>query len=593
MAAHAKDLRARDGKAFSRHVADAARTRGQTYLPAEPVARPMPRTLESDRVVRAPRGTEISCRSWGPEAALRLLMNNLDPEVARDPRHLIVYGGRGKATRDWESFDRIVAALRRLTQEETLLVQSGKPVGVFPTHPEAPRVLIANALIVPRWATDEIFWDLEAKGLTMYGQMTAGSWVYIGTQGILQGTYETLASLARLEFHSPDLRGRWMLSSGLGEMGGAQPLAVTMLGGAALIVDVDPRALERRLGHRYLDVEAASLDEALERVRAAASAGKPLSVGLCANAADVYPEIVRRGIVPDIVSDQTAAHDLRVGYIPQGLSVEQAAEARARDLPGYLARVGQSIALEARAILDLQAKGARTFDYGNNFRTQARDAGVANAFEIPGYVPKYIRPLFAVGSGPFRWLALSGAPEDIGRIDRMILSEFAANEHLCRWIRLAGEKVRFQGLPARICYMGYGERERFGHLVNALVHDGELRAPVAIGRDHHDTGSVASPFRETESMRDGSDAIADWPILNALLNVASGATWVSVHHGGGVGIGNSIHAGLVIVADGTEAADRRIGRALHNDPGLGVARHADAGYPESLRIAEHARFRVP
>jgi urocanate hydratase len=551
------------------------------------------RTVESDRVVRAPRGTNLSCRGWGQEAALRLLQNNLDPEVARDPRHLIVYGGRGKAARDWESFDRIVAALTSLGNDETLLVQSGKPVGVFPTHAEAPRVLIANALIVPRWATDEIFWDLEGRGLTMYGQMTAGSWVYIGTQGVLQGTYETLASLARTEFAAHDLSKRWMLTSGLGEMGGAQPLAVTLLGGAALVVDVDPHAIDRRLEHRFLDVRARDLDDALAQVRDAKSAGRALSVGLCANAADVYAEIAQRGIVPDIVSDQTAAHDLTVGYIPQGLTVEAAAAARASDLGSYLARVRASIAVEARAILQLKRAGAKTFDYGNNFRGQARDAGVADAFDIPGYVPRYIRPLFAVGSGPFRWLALSGAPDDIHRIDRMILSEFSENEHLCRWIRLASERVKFQGLPARICYMGYGERERFGHRVNALVHDGELAAPVAIGRDHHDTGSVASPFRETEAMADGSDAIADWPVLNALLNVASGATWVSVHHGGGTGIGNSIHAGLVVVADGTPDADRKIGRCLHNDPGIGVARHADAGYPESIRIARTARFRVP
>ena len=552
----------------------------------------MPRTLESDRIIRAPRGSELTCRGWGQEAALRLLTNNLDPEVARDPAHLIVYGGRGKAARDWESFDAIVNALRRLGSDETLLVQSGKPVGIFPTTADAPRVLIANALLVPRWATDEIFWDLEARGLTMYGQMTAGSWVYIGTQGILQGTYETLAALARTEFQSPDLTGRWMLTSGLGEMGGAQPLAVTMLGGAALVVDVDPRAIRRRLDLHYLDREAPDLDQGLDLVTRAAAERRPLSVGLRANAADVFPEVVRRGVRPDVVSDQTAAHDLRVGYIPQGLTVETAAEERARDLPGYLARVKASLAAEARAILALRASGSCTFDYGNNFRTQARDAGVRNAFDIPGYVPRYIRPLFAVGSGPFRWLALSGDPEDIHRIDRMILSEFSDHEHLCRWIRLAAEKVRFQGLPARICYMGYGDRERFGHLVNVLVRDREVSAPVAIGRDHHDTGSVASPFRETEAMRDGSDAIADWPILNALLNVASGATWVSVHHGGGVGIGNSIHAGLVIVADGTADADRRIGRALHNDPGLGVARHADAGYPESLAIARAARFRL-
>ncbi len=553
----------------------------------------MVRTLESDREIHAPRGTALTCRGWPQEAALRLLQNNLDPEVARDPHHLVVYGGRGKAARDWESYDLIVETLRTLGSDETLLVQSGKPVGVFPTHTEAPRVLIANANVVPRWATDDIFWDLESRGLTMFGQMTAGSWIYIGTQGILQGTYETLASLARIEFGAPDLAGRWVLTSGLGEMGGAQPLAITLLHGVGLIVDVDPRALRRRLEHRYLDAEAGTLDEALDLVTAATTERRALSVGLCANAADVYPEIVRRGVVPDVVSDQTAAHDLLVGYIPRGMTVETAAVARSADRAAYLAAVRASLADEARAILALVRSGSKAFDYGNNFRTQARDAGVSNAFEIPGYVPKYIRPLFAVGSGPFRWLALGGAPSDIHRIDRMIRSEFADNEPLVRWIRLAGERVRFQGLPARICYMGYGERERFGHLVNDLVRSGELEAPIAIGRDHHDTGSVASPYRETEAMRDGSDAIADWPILNALLNVASGATWVSVHHGGGVGIGNSIHAGLVVVADGSPEADRRIGRVLHNDPGIGVARHADAGYPESVQIARSARFRIP
>ncbi|MGI0067042.1 MAG: urocanate hydratase [Thermoplasmata archaeon] len=553
----------------------------------------MPDHPPGPRPVRAPRGPTLRCRTWGAEAALRLLMNNLDPEVARDPDHLIVYGGRGKAARDWASFDRIVAALETLGADETLLIQSGKPVGVFPTHPDAPRVLIANALLVPHWATDEIFWDLEARGLTMYGQMTAGSWVYIGTQGILQGTYETLASLARIEFQSADLAGRWFLSSGLGEMGGAQPLATTMLGGVALVVDVDPRALRRRLDLRYLDEEALTLDDALARVHRAVQERRALSVGLCANAAEVYPELVRRRVVPDIVSDQTAAHDLSYGYIPKGRSIESAAAERSREPASYVREVLASIAEEARAILELRRGGARAFDYGNNFRTQARAGGVANAFEIPGYVPMYIRPLFAVGSGPFRWLALSGDAEDIHRIDRMILSEFTDNQPLGRWIRLASERVRFQGLPARICYMGYGERERFGQRVNAMVHDGELAAPIAIGRDHHDSGSVASPYRETEGMRDGSDPIADWPILNALLNVASGATWVSVHHGGGVGIGNSIHAGLVIVADGTPEADRRIGRALHNDPGIGVARHADAGYPESIELARSARFRIP
>jgi urocanate hydratase len=545
------------------------------------------------REVRAPRGTERSCRGWAQEGALRLLMNNLDPEVARDPDQLIVYGGRGKAARSWADFDKIVATLKTLENDETLLIQSGKPVGVFPTHPAAPRVLIANALIVPHWATDEIFWELEAKGLTMYGQMTAGSWIYIGTQGILQGTYETLAALARTEFHSETLAGRWMLSSGLGEMGGAQPLAVTMLGGVALIVDVDPDKIARRLRLEYLDVEASGLDDALQRVRGAIAELRPLSVGLCANAADVYPELVRRGVVPDIVSDQTAAHDLTVGYIPRGFTLSEAAKLRVSDPSKYRTEVYRSIAVEAQAILALIGKGARAFEYGNAFRSRALEAGIANAFEIPGYVPKYIRPLFAVGSGPFRWVALSGDPADIQAIDRMILREFASNSHLCRWIRLAGEKVRFQGLPARICYMGYGERERFGHLVNAMVRSGELSAPIAIGRDHHDTGSVASPYRETEKMRDGSDAIADWPILNALLNVAGGASWVSVHHGGGVGIGNSIHAGLVLVVDGTEDAGARISRVLHNDTGIGVARHADAGYPESLALLRGARFRVP
>lgn len=544
------------------------------------------------RVVQAPTGPALSCRNWGSEAALRLLMNNLDPEVARDPEHLIVYGGRGKAARSWRDFDRIVDQLKTLSEEETLLIQSGRAVGRFPTHPDAPRVLIANALLVPHWATDAEFWDLERRGLTMYGQMTAGSWVYIGTQGILQGTYETLAALARVEFDSETLAGRWMLSSGLGEMGGAQPLAVTMLGGAALIVDVDRRAIERRLGKRYLDSVASDLDDALARVRSAAEHREALSVGLEANAADVYPELVERGVTPDIVSDQTAAHDLAVGYIPRGYSLATASTLRASDPARYLDEVHRSIAREARAIRAMQGRGARAFDYGNDFRTRAKEAGVDDAFEIPGYVPRYIRPLFAVGSGPFRWIALSGDPNDIHAIDRMIEREFASDRSLLRWIRLASERVAFQGLPARICYLGYGDRERFGHRVNAMVHDGELAAPIAIGRDHHDSGSVASPYRETEAMKDGSDAIADWPILNALLNTASGATWVSVHHGGGTGIGNSIHAGLVIVADGSDAADRRLGRVLHNDPGIGVARHADAGYPESLELAARSAFRL-
>ncbi len=543
------------------------------------------------RPVRAPRGTDLNTRGWPQEAALRLLMNNLDPEVAKDPDRLIVYGGRGKAARSWDDFDRIVGALRTLREDETLLIQSGKPVAIFPTHPEAPRVLLANALMVPHWATDEVFWDLEGRGLTMYGQMTAGSWIYIGSQGILQGTYETLASLARLEFHQPTLKGKWMLSSGLGEMGGAQPLAVTMLEGVALIVDVNPRALERRLEKKYLDVRAASLDEALSWKDQALAEGRPLSIGLEANAADVYPELVRRGITPDVVSDQTAAHDISEGYIPNHWTLAQAQDLRARDPETYRREVYRAIVEEARAILTFRARGARCFDYGNNFRTRAREGGLPEAFEIPGYVPSYIRPLFAVGSGPFRWVALSGDPQDIHRIDEMVLEEFSQDEHLCRWIRLARQKVAFQGLPARICYMRYGDRERFGLRVNEMVAKGTLTAPVAIGRDHHDTGSVASPYRETESMRDGSDAIADWPILNALLNVACGATWVSVHHGGGTGIGNAIHAGLVVVADGSESAARKIRRALNADPGLGVVRHADAGYAESIRATEGARFR--
>lgn len=543
--------------------------------------------------IRAPRGNQLHCRGWGQEAAFRLLQNNLDPEVARDPEHLIVYGGRGKAARNWREFRRILASLTSLGPEETLLIQSGKPVGIVPTHAEAPRVLIANALIVPRWATDEIFWELEARGLTMFGQMTAGSWIYIGTQGILQGTYETLASLARLEFGQSSLEGRWLLSSGLGEMGGAQPLAVTMLGGAALVVDVDPAAIERRLRSGFVQERAQDLDAAIRRVSEAAAARTPVSVGLEANAAEVYPELLKRGIRPDIVSDQTAAHDLEYGYIPRGFSVTTAKELRSRDLGSYLVAVRTSIAEEADAILGFRDLGVTVFEYGNNFRGQAKAAGVDRAFEIPGYVPKYIRPLFAIGSGPFRWVALSGAPEDIATIDRMILREFSSDEPLCRWIRLASERVRFQGLPARICYLGYGQREKFGHLVNDLVASGALTAPVAIGRDHHDSGSVASPYRETEAMRDGSDAIADWPILNALLNAANGATWVSVHHGGGVGIGNSIHAGLVVVADGTPGADRRLGRVLNGDPGIGVLRHADAGYPESKELLLNARLRLP
>ncbi len=519
-------------------------------------------------------------------------MNNLDPEVARDPDHLVVYGGRGKAARSWADFDRIVAALKTLRNDETLVVQSGKPVAVFPTHPAAPRVLLANALMVPRWATDEIFWDLEARGLTMFGQMTAGSWVYIGSQGILQGTFETLASLARIEFGAGSLQGRWMLSSGLGEMGGAQPLAVTMLEGVALIVDVDARAVERRLSKGYLDVRAKDLEEALAMKDEAVRARKPRSIGLVANAADVYPELVRRGVLPDIVSDQTAAHDISVGYIPNHFTLEEASRLRESDPERYRKEVYRAIIEEARAILAFKERGARCFDYGNNFRTRAKEGGYPEAFGIEGYVPRYIRPLFAVGGGPFRWIALSGDPEDIYRIDEAVLRTFRKEKALCRWIRMAREKVQFQGLPARICYMRYGDRERFGLMVNRMVRSGKVSAPVAIGRDHHDTGAVASPFRETEAMRDGTEAIADWPVLNALLNASCGASWVSVHHGGGVGIGNSIHAGLVIVADGTKEAEERIRRVLNADPGMGVVRHADAGYSASLSTARKARFQL-
>jgi urocanate hydratase len=544
------------------------------------------------RLVKAATGPKLSAKGWPQEAAMRLLMNNLDPDVARDPDNLIVYGGRGKAARTWDDFDRIVEALKELGDDETLLVQSGKPVAVFPTHMEAPRVLIVNAMMVPKWATDEIFWDLEKRGLTMYGQMTAGSWIYIGSQGILQGTFETLSSLARIEFKQGTLKGKWFLSSGLGEMGGAQPLALTMLDGVGIMVDVDRRAIDRRLRMKYLDVAARSLEHALELKDQALKDGKPLSIGLEANAAEVYPKLVKMGITPDIVSDQTAAHDLNVGYIPKGFTLEEASQLREKDPKKYKTAVLKSIVEECKSILEMQKKGAKAFDYGNNFRTRAKEGGLETSFQIPGYVPKYIRPLFAVGSGPFRWVALSGNPDDIFKIDDAILKEFAHDENLCRWIRLAREKVHFQGLPARICYMGYGDRERFGLMVNNMVRKGELEAPIAIGRDHHDTGSVASPYRETEGMRDGSDAIADWPILNALLNAVNGATWVSVHHGGGVGIGNSIHAGLVVVAEGNDRSEHRLHRVLNGDPGLGVVRHADAGYASSIATAKGARFKL-
>jgi len=544
------------------------------------------------RAVRAPRGTTISCKGWPQEAALRMLMNNLDPEVAERPDDLIVYGGTGKAARNWAAFEAIVRELRALEHDETLLVQSGKPVGVFRTHPRAPRVLIANALLVPRWATWETFRDLEDRGLTMFGQMTAGSWIYIGTQGILQGTYETLAAVARRHFGG-SLAGRLVVSAGLGGMGGAQPLAITMNGGAALVVEVDPRRIERRLQTRYVDEATADLDDALARVLAWRRDRVARSLALEANAADVLPELVRRGITPDVVTDQTSAHDPLNGYVPNGLSLAEAEALRRTNPDDYVARAMAAMAEHVRAMLELKRRGAVTFDYGNNIRAQAHRAGVADAFTIPGFVPEYIRPLFCEGKGPFRWAALSGDPEDIRATDRAALEMFADNEPLCRWIRLAGERVAFQGLPARIFWLGYGERARFGLRLNELVRRGVVKAPIVIGRDHLDAGSVASPTRETEGMRDGSDAIADWPILNALLNTAAGATWVSVHHGGGVGIGYSLHAGMVVVADGTRDADERLECVLTCDPGLGVARHADAGYPEAIAAAARGGIRIP
>jgi len=543
-------------------------------------------------IIRAPRGTTKSCKGWVQEAALRMLMNNLDPEVAERPQDLVVYGGTGKAARNWEAFEAICRELRTLGDDETLLVQSGKPVGVFTTHADAPRVLIANANLVPRFATWEVFRDLERRGLIMYGQMTAGSWIYIGTQGILQGTYETFGAVASSKFHG-SLRGRVVLTGGLGGMGGAQPLATTMNDGICLAVEIDPSRVQRRLETRYVDKSTSSIDEALAWCEDARRRGAALSIGLVGNCAEVLPELFRRGFRPDVVTDQTSAHDPLNGYVPEGLTLEAAAELRRSAPQDYVMRARASIARHVRAMLDFHKAGAVAFDYGNNLRTEARDAGVANAFDIPGFVPEYIRPLFCEGKGPFRWVALSGDPKDLHRTDRLVLELFPDNEHLRRWITLAAERVAFQGLPARICWLGQGERARFGVALNDLVASGELSAPIVIGRDHLDTGSVASPFRETEAMRDGSDAIADWAILNALLNTASGASWVSFHHGGGVGIGNSLHAGQVIVADGTAAAARRLQRVLTNDPGIGVARHADAGYPEAIATARREHLRLP
>jgi len=548
--------------------------------------------MSTARVVRAPRGPERSAQTWGAEGALRMLHNNLDPEVAERPEDLVVYGGSGKAARDWRSFDAIVETLRTMGPEDTLLVQSGKPVGVLRTHDMAPRVLIANSNLVPKWATPEHFRELEALGLTMYGQMTAGSWIYIGTQGILQGTYATFGEVANQRFGG-SLRGRWVLTAGLGGMGGAQPLAVTGNGGVALCIEVDPWRAQRRLDHGYLDEIADSLDDGLARVQRAVTDGRALSVGVVANAADVFPELVRRGAHPDVVTDQTSAHDALNGYVPNGMTLDEAIELRAAKPNEYVERSSAAMALHCRAMLDFQAAGSIVFDYGNGLRGQAKDAGVANAFDYPGFVVAYIRPLFARGAGPFRWACLSGDDADLAATDDAVLAAFPDDDPLQRWVRFAREKVKGQGLPARICWLGYGERHVAGLAFDDLVARGVLRAPVAIGRDHLDAGSVASPERETEGMRDGSDAIADWPLLNALVNTASGASWVSIHHGGGVGIGKSIHAGLVVVAEGTDLSRRRLELVLTNDPATGVIRHADAGYEIALDTARDVGVRMP
>lgn len=544
--------------------------------------------------VRAPRGTQISCKGWLQEAALRMLMNNLDPEVAGDPANLIVYGGTGKAARSWEDFHIIVRCLRELENDETLVVQSGRAVAIFKTHEDAPRVLIVNAMLVPEWATWEKFRELERLGLTMYGQMTAGSWIYIGTQGILQGTYETLAECARQHFDGT-LRGKLVLTAGLGEMGGAQPLAITMNEGVGIIVEINPEKIQRRLSLGQLDTWTDSLDKALDFALEHKKKGEPISIGLLGNAADVYPEFLKRGIIPDVVTDQTAAHDELNGYVPGGMTYAEALKLRRENPQKYIELSYQSMVRHVRAMAEMKEAGAVVFDYGNAIRAQAEKGGLPHevAFSFPGFVQAYIRPMFCEGKGPFRWVALSGDPEDIFRTDRAVVELFPKNESLRRWIEKAEKKVRFQGLPARICWLGYGERAEAGLLFNELVRKGKVKAPIVIGRDHLDSGSVASPYRETEGMLDGSDAIADWPILNALLNAVCGATWVSVHHGGGVGIGKSIHAGMVIVADGTKAADRRLERVLTVDPGLGVARHADAGYEKAIRVAKERGIRIP
>ncbi|WP_088293339.1 urocanate hydratase [Bacillus mycoides] len=544
------------------------------------------------QTIRAARGTELQTKGWVQEAALRMLMNNLDPEVAEKPEELVVYGGIGRAARNWESYHAIVDSLKMLENDETLLVQSGKPVAIFKSHEDAPRVLLANSNLVPKWANWDHFRELEKKGLMMYGQMTAGSWIYIGTQGILQGTYETFGEAARQHFDG-SLKGTVTITAGLGGMGGAQPLAVTMNGGVVIAIDVDKRSIDRRIEKRYCDKYTESLEEALAIANEYKEKKEPISIGLLGNAAEILPELVNRNIIPDLVTDQTSAHDPLNGYIPVGYTVEEAAKLREEDPERYVQLSKESMKKHVEAMLAMQEKGAITFDYGNNIRQVAFDEGLKNAFDFPGFVPAFIRPLFCEGKGPFRWVALSGDPEDIYKTDEVILREFADNEHLCNWIRMARQQVEFQGLPSRICWLGYGERAKFGRIINEMVANGELSAPIVIGRDHLDCGSVASPNRETESMKDGSDAVADWPILNALINSVNGASWVSVHHGGGVGMGYSLHAGMVIVADGTEAAAKRIERVLTSDPGMGVVRHVDAGYDLAVQTAKEKGVNIP
>jgi urocanate hydratase len=547
---------------------------------------------DTKRVIENYKGTDLHTKGWIQEAALRMLMNNLDQDVAENPSELVVYGGIGKAARNWDCYDAIVDTLKNLESDETLLVQSGKPVAVFKTHSDAPRVLIANSNLVPAWANWETFHELDKKGLMMYGQMTAGSWIYIGSQGIVQGTYETFAELARQHF-SGSLKQTITLTAGLGGMGGAQTLAVTMNEGVCIAIDVSETSIQRRLDTKYLDVKTDSLEEAISLAKEAKAEGRPLSIGLLGNAAEILPQMIKLGFIPDVLTDQTSAHDPLNGYVPAVFTLEKAAELRNSDPVEYVKLSKKSMATHVVAMLEMQKRGAITFDYGNNIRQVAKDEGVENAFDFPGFVPAYIRPLFCEGKGPFRWVALSGDPEDIYKTDEVILREFADNEHLCKWIKMAQEKIQFQGLPSRICWLGYGERARFGKIINDMVARGELKAPIVIGRDHLDSGSVASPNRETEGMKDGSDAVADWPILNAMINAVGGASWVSVHHGGGVGMGYSLHAGMVIVADGTEAAEKRLERVLTTDPGMGIVRHVDAGYDLAVKTAKEKGVNIP